>query len=333
MNLQIRRVSDISILEWIYIAISVISILGSLVLAGERIAFLRSLYSCKKYNGTTHQHHNHESLCEEDDVKADYTFAILMFWTGLFSLYHVIIGIVSARVCDIFVFMASTLIVWAYVLSNSFLVVEVNRTDAKLVRLIMVSVAAPLIIGIGIVLCRRYITSNRLLFSVPEIGGNQVLQKSFLALLVHDSLLKFDVQMGVSVLILWVQESFIENAIDFLELVVISTGLAVTVFWVIIAYLAIRLENNCLVYTFYASSLIEPAVVILNMVRMASPSSIPWASDQVFHASKPLVWSAYACGLLALLSRFCTVVSMVIVQRNFGKGLKSFSKYGLMLLD
>jgi hypothetical protein len=190
----------------------------------------------------------------------------------------------------------------------------------------MVTLAAPIIIGIGFVLCKRYITSNSLLFGVPQIGASMKLQRSFLFVLIHDSLLKFDIQMGVSVLILWVQESFIEETIDKLELVVITTGLTITIIWFVLAYLATRLENLWLVYSFYATSWLAPFMVILNIVRMISPETVPWGNDLVFHAAKPLIYSAYACGFLALLSRILTIGSMIVVQRNFGKGMKALGE-------
>ena len=64
------------------------------------------------------------------------------------------------------------------------------------------------------------------------------------------------------------QKSFIEEKADITEVVIISVGIAVTVFWVATAYLAIRLENKVLVYVFYGTSWIEPCVVLVNLVRV-----------------------------------------------------------------
>lgn len=72
-----------------------------------------------------------------------------------------------------------------------------------------------------------------------------------------------------SVLILWVQKSFIEEKADPTEVTVIVVGGVVTAFWVGTAYLAIRLENMWLVYVFYATSWLEPTVICVNFVRVS----------------------------------------------------------------
>jgi hypothetical protein len=213
------------------------------------------------------------------------------------------------------VYMLSTIIIWVYVLINYVQSVDANRTDEKLVRLIVISLIAPLIIGIGVELCRRYITSNHLIFYT--VGANLELQKMFSMLLIHDSILKFDVQMGGSVLILWIQNSFIEPQVDKTEMAVIVTGIVITVLWVGLAYLAIRLENTNLVYIFYASSWMEPALILFNFFRIPHNNL----------ASKSLVVSAYACGVIGLISRGLSIYTMYIVSKNFGKGLKAKSKF------
>lgn len=140
---------------------------------------------------------------------------------------------------------------------------------------------------------------------------------------------------GRSVLILWVQKSFIEDKVDPTELIVIVVGIVVTVFWVLMAYLAIRLENKYLVYVFYATSWLEPCVVIVNLVRVRliryqQPFIFipdPLQTVQLDHSVTSLIYSAYTCGIIALISRFLSVYTMILVTRNFGKGLKSKSEH------
>lgn len=74
--------------------------------------------------------------------------------------------------------------------------------------------------------------------------------------------------MFVSVLILWVQKSFIEEHLDTTEVIVIAIGVVFTAVWVLIAYLAIRLESSGLAIAFYCISWLEPCVVIFNLVRV-----------------------------------------------------------------
>ena len=224
-------------------------------------------------------------------------------------------GVISERCYDLIVYMFSTVIIWAYVMINYIQSDNANRSQEKFVRLIVISCIGPFIIGVGIVLSRRYITSNHLIFYA--VGANEELQKMFSMLLIHDSFLKFDVQMGGSVLILWIQKSFIESKIDSTEITVIAVGVAVTALWVGQAYLAIRLENTKLVYSFYASSWMEPALILFNFFRIPKNN----------YPSDGLVVSAYACGVIGLISRALSIYTMHLVSKNFGKGLKAKSKF------
>lgn len=147
----------------------------------------------------------------------------------------------------------------------------------------------------------------------------------------------YNMTLGPSVLILWVQKSFIEEKVDPTELIVIVVGIVVTVLWVLTAYLAIRLEKRWLVHVFYATSWLEPCVVIVNLVRVRSTPShsylipfliyFPLQTVQLDHSVTSLIYSAYTCGIIALISRFLSVYTMILVTRNFGKGLKSKSEH------
>ena len=44
------------------------------------------------------------------------------------------------------------------------------------------------------------------------------------------------------------------------------------------------------------------------------------------HSVSSLIVSAYACGVVALITRFLTVYTMHSVTQNFGKGLKEKSE-------
>lgn len=131
-------------------------------------------------------------LHSEDDRRADFTFGFLLLWTALFAYYHVIVGVVSERPYDLVTYIVSTLVVWAYVVLNYLKTPDPPKM--KLIRLVITSVFVPFIVGIGIILCRRYLVSRTLIFNT--VGANVELQKMFMTLLIHDSFLKFDVQMG-----------------------------------------------------------------------------------------------------------------------------------------
>ena len=304
-------------LERIYLIISLISIIGSVGVTINRIVHLYKMGSHLRAYNTKQYIHTHEL----DEDKADFIFAILLLWTAIFSVYHVLAGVISERAYDIVVYMVSTTIVWGYVVINYIEADDENRTAGKLARLIVTSCVGPFILGIGVILCRKYYKSSNFISYTLGVADSTFINM-YSTLLLHDSVIKFDIQMGGSVLILWVQKSFIEPTADPVEVVVIVVGILITIFWATQAYLAVRMENIYLVYSFYVSCFLEPAVVILNIVRTAL----------IVHESESLQYSAYACGTIALMSRALSIYTMYLVSKNFGKGLKALSKFFLLLV-
>lgn len=168
-------------------ALSLISITASLGVTIDRIIDLKKEHDA---NATSNRMQVH--LHSQDETRADFTFGILLLWTAIFAYYHVIVAIVSERPYDLVTYIVSTLVVWAYVVLNYLKTPDPPQT--KLIRLIITSAFVPFIVGVGTILCRRYLLSRSLIFNT--VGANIDLQKMFMTLLIHDSVLKFDVQMG-----------------------------------------------------------------------------------------------------------------------------------------
>lgn len=61
-------------------------------------------------------------------------------------------------------------------------------------------------------------------------------------------------------------------------------------------------------------------------IRTNSSSFLNPQTIHLEHKVVALVVSAYTCGIIALISRILSVYTMVLVTRNFGKGLKSRSE-------
>lgn len=131
-------------------ALSLVSIIGSFIVTVDRIIDLKK------------EHDSHPSTAVHlhtlDETRADFTFGILLLWTALFATYHVIVAIVSERPYDLVTYIVSTVIVWAYVFVNY--IKTSDPPESKVIRLIITSFFGPLIIGIGVVLCRRYLVSR-----------------------------------------------------------------------------------------------------------------------------------------------------------------------------
>lgn len=145
----------------------------------------------------THHNATHPNTTSDEDeeyhtLKADYTFGLLLIWTAMFAYYHVFFGIFCIRQGDIIIYMISTAIVWAYVVINYF--TSDNPPLTKLVRLIITTVVAPMILGIGVKLAFNYSSNNQLVYYA--VGPDVDDQSMFRSLLLHDCVIKFDLQMA-----------------------------------------------------------------------------------------------------------------------------------------
>ena len=104
------------------------------------------------------------------------------------------------------------------------------------------------------------------------------------------------------------------------EIIVFPIGVAITIFWGLIGYMAIRLENKILVWILFATAPFEPALFIVNLVRSHKQRT----SDCFVPV---LQMSMIACGAIAIISRVATLWCMKYVMDDFGKGMKELSEY------
>ena len=153
---------------------------------------VRVLDLAKSHNTTNVTNPDHSTEPVYDIVKADYTFGILLLWTAMFAYYHVIFGVFCLRKGDIIIYIIATAIVWAYVTINYF--ESVDTPNTKLIRLIITTVIAPVLIGVGIKLAINYSSANQLVYYA--VGPDPDDQEMFKMLLLHDTVIKFDLQMA-----------------------------------------------------------------------------------------------------------------------------------------
>lgn len=233
------------------------------------------------------------------------------------SVYHVVVGVLSEKPYDVAVYMFTTIAVWIYSVMNYVTAYEARNTQ-KLVRLIVISTVGPVIIGFSIHLIKKYHESKAMVSAVvgnarPEIQA--ICNRIFLC----DSLLKFDIQLGVSASILWIQRSLVEEKIVREEIIVVPIAVTITFLWGLIGYMAIRLENRILVWILFTTSPFEPGLFIFNIVR-----SHVEKQEKCF--VPVLQMSMIACGAIAIVSRIATIWCMKYVMDDFGKGMKQLSK-------
>ena len=91
-----------------------------------------------------------------------------------------------------------------------------------------------------------------------------------------------------------------------------------------------RFEKRKVIYIFFITSIIDPAIIIWNLVRviflsyLKNSEYIMWFMRQYSEGpdDPSLEVSVYMAGVFALLVRIITVVNMYFVLKNFDQGFK-----------
>ncbi|CAG2109195.1 unnamed protein product [Medioppia subpectinata] len=151
-------------------------------------------------------------------------------------------GVFRERAFELIAFVATITIVLVYVIFNYS--ANQSHSSIKIARLTITCLFAPILIVGGIVFTMRYLRSKNLIFRT--VGANAEMQRICEILFAAQSLLKFDVQLAGSSLILWLRKGF--RHWDQTDQIVVSIGSIVTIAWISLGLLAMRFENKPTVY-------------------------------------------------------------------------------------
>ncbi|XP_022251628.1 uncharacterized protein LOC106467732 [Limulus polyphemus] len=294
-----RTWNSLSRWEWSYLVVSLLGLSASLGVTIERLVVLK----------------------KNSD---DYTFAMVLFLTLVFCFYYVIHGVFKERPYELGVFIISNFVVLIYCIINYSSCVNAESTNSesctqdiksmKLVRLVLAAVLSPCLITAGIWLFRNYYVSGNLIYRT--VGADLALQNMCQNLFLCSTLLKFDLQLEGSMIILVLKNGAVTT--DTFERVVLGVGVFFSVIWIILGFLAMRFEQKVMVWIFLGTSFFEPAYVLYEMIKA--------------HTSKELDTNLrnciYLCGSFALVVRVAVFVYMILVMKNFGQGLRQ-KVYGI----
>ncbi|XP_064610317.1 uncharacterized protein LOC135474689 isoform X2 [Liolophura sinensis] len=273
-----RKLSDLERWEWVFVAVTGLGLPATLIL---------SLYK----------------LFTTPTADPDFVFALLLVINTLFCMYYVLHGVLRERPYEIMILTLATGVVLLYSILNYALS---KQDTVKLVRLILACIIGPFIIALGIYISRQYYLSGNLIFRT--VGANSALQDMCKALYFFYGVLKLDLQLGMSMVVLILSTS---TKVDAEDIVVLSVGGVFVIVWFVIGYLGARMENKILTYIFFGGCPLEPAYIIYKVVKSAQN-----------HRSELLATCTYVCAGLALIVHVLLIIAMVIVFRNYGKGLK-----------
>ncbi|XP_054706399.1 uncharacterized protein LOC129216226 [Uloborus diversus] len=283
---KVRAFNTFAKLEWAYLTISLIALTISFGITIQR-------------------------LTVEDADSSDFTFALLLLLTIGFCYHYVVHSIFTERWDELMVFVACNIIVLIYCVTNFVTGYKLlhDQPTVKLVRLIVVCLLSPFLIVVGILQSYRYCLSNNLVFNT--VGGISSLQNACKMYYICSSLLKFDLQLQLSMLLLVLVKGVLNMTL--LQKVILGSGVPVTFIFIIIGHLGLRYENKALMAVFFFLGLFEPAYIAYKFYYAAKFEKDDLATYD----------ATYACGYFALVIWVLLIVSAVYFMKyHFGKGLK-----------
>lgn len=107
--------------------------------------------------------------------------------------------------------------------------------------MILVILVGPVLLISGFILTKEYLESGNFIFRVLK-NASENLQEACKQLFFTGSLLKLDLQLGGSCLILWLRNGFSDITLE--QYVIISVGIFTTFLWILIGFLCVSLINN-----------------------------------------------------------------------------------------
>ncbi|XP_064642509.1 uncharacterized protein LOC135496872 isoform X2 [Lineus longissimus] len=283
-----RRLNDLTCLEIVFVIFSVLGLIACFVLTVIKVI---------GYTGD------------------DFTFAILIIVNTAVCFYYIFDGIFRERPYELAIFVIATTIVVVYVIVN-FADTEGWHDTVKLIRFIFAIVFAPFLVIVGCIITRDYNESGNLIFRT--VGASAELQSCCKIMFFTSSIIKLDFQIAMSMIVLVLRNGRI---IGQLETITLAVGIPVTVLWLILGFWCMRFENKIATWIFWLTGWMEPAYVIYKIVQEVLPPP-EQSPTQTPHESQALTAVTYTCAAIALIIRIAVVILMILVYRNYGKGLK-----------
>lgn len=245
---------------------------------------------------------------EGESGSADFTFALILIINGAFSIFYVFHGLLREKKYELYVLILAILVVMVYCIVE-YIVNVTGRSTLKLVRLILAAVLAPPNIVLAWSVARHF---GYLTFRI--VGASEYLQYLYKQASIFSSLLKFDVQVTASFVILVLRDG---TTVDTFQQVALSVGLPYSVLWNIYGWFILRREWKKQTWVFAFFGLAKPSYYIFQIIKEYSQ-----LEDDATGGQKLIVYSTLVAGALGVLIWCVIMVELTIVYKNFGQGLK-----------
>ncbi|KAL5013254.1 hypothetical protein ScPMuIL_007524 [Solemya velum] len=273
--------------EWAFVGISLVNIL---------LAVGLTLYSFIH-------------VIQENPQSPDFTFALLLLINASFCLFYVIHGVLREREYELYVLIIAILVVLVYcIVEYAFLNVN-GRTTVKLVRMILACVMAPVNIYLAWAVAHDF---GYLEFRI--VGASEYLQHLYQQASIFSCLLKFDIQVTSSFVLLALKEGV---DLDLMEKITLGVGVPYTIAWAILGWVVLKREIRIGALVFAVIGLAKPAYYIYKIVKLYIQ-----VFDVNIHVTSTILYSLLTAGALAILVWIIVMLELKTVFNNFGKGLR-----------
>ncbi|XP_064605138.1 uncharacterized protein LOC135470248 [Liolophura sinensis] len=281
-----RTFAGLHFKDWLFISVSLVNILAAIGLTIYRLVV----------------------VVKENSDSPDFTFTVLLLINAAFCTFYMLHGVLRERAYELYVFIIAILVVLVYcIIEYAFLNVE-GRTTVKLVRMIAACILAPPNIYLAWSVARDF---GYLEFKI--VGASEVLQNMYKRASIFFCLMKFDLQVTSSFVLLALKEG---TSLDILEQVSLGVGIPYTFLWGLLGWFMMEREIKALAWVFMVTGLVKPSYYIFKIVKVYMDLSTN--KD----LSSTIIYSLLAAGALCLLVWIILMLELPVVYRNFGKGLK-----------
>ncbi|KAL3852757.1 hypothetical protein ACJMK2_016374 [Sinanodonta woodiana] len=236
----------------------------------------------------------------------DVTFAILLIINAVFVAFYCYHGVLRERKYELYVLVLAVLVVLVYCAVEYSINVSGHNT-VKLVRLILICILAPPNMVLAVFVARDF---GELEFRIA--GASEYLQHIYDQASIFSCWLKFDLQVTASFVVLALKDW---TKVNVLEQVTLGVGIPYTFIWDVIGWFTLRREIKPAAWIFAFLGLSKPAYYVYKIVDVYTELTKDKTADIV-------TYCYLLAGALALLVWLILMIELVLVYRNFGKGLK-----------
>ncbi|GAB1600778.1 uncharacterized protein LOC115210864 isoform X1 [Argonauta hians] len=288
---RFRTFSGLTITEWLFLTLSLINIV---------IAISLTIYQMV--------------VAFEEHSYVDIIFTTLIIINAGFCVFYTIHGLLRERSYELLALVAAMVVILIYCIVQYS--VGKNRSKVKLARLIIASLLVPLNFCLATLVVLRF---GWLEFKI--VGASEALQAMYKQVTIFSTLLKFDLQATVSVVILSLSLRFnrFDNlSLNTMEIVILSIGIPFSLAWDFLGYMLMKKESKIGSIVFIVIGLLKPGYYLFKTITLYQIITTKPATTE----EKLMVYCILTSVAVALVVWAFLMVEIVYIIRNFNKGLK-----------